>query len=145
VTFVAANIDRAIVRGGELSARMRFNQGWQLATTYTHLQTRDEGTGLPLYRRPRNAGSATLTYVRDHWTVSVTANAVGPRFERDFETFSNRYNAGFVVCNTAGSFLIRSALQLTARIDNLFDRRYAEVLAFPMPRRTVHAGVRLGF
>lgn len=145
VTFVAGNVDRATIRGAELSAAAHFGEPWHVAAAYTHLQTRDEGTGLPLYRRPRNAASVTLTYARAAWTASANANAVGPRFERDFETFSDRYNDGYVKFDVAGSYRLRAALQLTARIENVFDREYTEVLAFQAPGRTVHAGVQYGF
>ena len=145
VTFVAANIDRATIRGAELSVGARFRDTWHVAAAYTHLQTRDVGTGLPLYRRPRNAASVTLSYARDAWTASANANAVGRRFERDFDTFSDRFHGGYVKLDAAGSVRLRASLQLTARIENLLDREYAEVLAFPAPGRTVHAGVQYGF
>jgi outer membrane cobalamin receptor len=35
-----------------------------------------------------------------------------------------------------------SGLSLNARIDNLFDRRYEEVLHFATPRRTFFVGAR---
>lgn len=145
VTFVAANIDRATIRGAELSAGARFGERWHVAAGYTHLQTRDEGTGLPLYRRPRNAASVTLSYARADWTASGNVNAVGPRFERDFETFSDRYNDGYVKFDVAASYRLRHGLQLTSRIENVFDREYAEALAFPAPGRTVNAGVHYAF
>ena len=96
--------------------------------------------------KPPSVGSGwRLSYSRAAWTASANANAVGPRFERDFETFSDRYNGGYVKFDVAGSYRLRSALQLTARIENVLDRQYAEVLAFPAPGRTVHAGVQYGF
>src|SRR5262249_54303264 len=62
VTFIAANIDHAKIRGAELTAGARINDAWRLSGAYTHLETRDEGTGLPLFRRPRNAAALTLSY-----------------------------------------------------------------------------------
>lgn len=145
VTFVAGNIDRATIRGAEVTASAWIGHGWRADAAYTHLQTRDTATGQPLYRRPRHSGALTLSYARDVWSVSANANAVGSRRERDFETFTDRDNPGYVKFDAAGSYRLRPAMQLTARIENLFDREYEEILAFPAAGRTFHAGVQFGF
>jgi vitamin B12 transporter len=145
VTFIAANIDRASVRGAELTAGASVRDAWRFTAAYTHLQTRDEGTGLPLVRRPRNSASITASYALEVWTASASVNAVGRRFERDFETFAYRYNGGYLTAAVAGSYRLRPGLRLTARIENLFDRRYAEVLAFPAPGRAFYGGLEYGF
>jgi vitamin B12 transporter len=145
VTFLAGNVARATIRGAELSAGTAFGEAWHLNAAYTYLQTRDEETGLALYRRPRNLASVTLAYVRGGWTVSGNANAVGRRLERDFETFSDRYNGGYLKLDAAGSYRLRSNLLLTARIENLLDREYSEVFAFPAAGRTFHGGLQFGF
>jgi vitamin B12 transporter len=145
VTFLAANIERARIRGAELMAGVRLSAPWRLDASYTHLLTRDEVTNLPLFRRPRNAGSVTLSYATGVWSVSGNVNAVGRRFETDFETFTNRYNGGYTKVDIAGAYRLRPSLQLTARVENAFDRRYAEVLGFPAVGRTVHAGFTFGF
>jgi len=145
VTFIAANIDRATIRGAELTAGTSVCDAWRFTAAYTHLQTRDDGTGLPLVRRPRNSASVTASYSRDVWTASANVNAVGRRFEHDFETFTDRYNGGYVDVGAAGSYRLRPGLRLTARVENLLDRRYAEALAFPAPGRAFYGGVEYGF
>src|SRR5207244_1725146 len=119
-------------------------EAWRIDGAYTYLETRDEATGLPLYRRPRNVAALTLSYARAAWSVSANANAIGRRFERDFDTFTNRFNPGYVKLDAAGSYRLRSSLLLTARIENATDRRFAEALAFPAPGRTFHAGLQIG-
>lgn len=145
VTFIAANIDRATVHGAELSAGATFGTAWQLDAAYTHLQTRDEETGQPLYRRPRNLASVTLSYATDAWTLSGNVNAAGRRFETDFETFTDRYNSGYLKVDAAGSYRLHASLLLTARVENVFDREYAEALAFPAPGRAFHGGLQFEF
>ncbi len=145
VTFIAANIDRATIHGAELSAGTTFGTAWHLNGAYTHLQTRDEETGAPLYRRPRNVASVTLSYATAAWTLSGNANAVGRRFETDFETFTDRYNGGYLKVDAAGSYRLRANLLVTARIENVFDREYAEALAFPAAGRAFHGGLQFEF
>jgi vitamin B12 transporter len=144
-TFIAANIDRATVHGAELSAGTTFGTAWHLNAAYTHLQTRDEQTGQPLYRRPRNLASVTLSYSAEAWMLSGNANVVGRRYETDFETFTDRYNSGYLKVDAAGSRRLRANLRATARIENVFDREYAEVLAFPAPGRTFYGGLQFDF
>lgn len=145
VTFIAANIDRATVHGAELGAGTTFGTAWRLNAAYTHLQTRDEETGQPLYRRPHNLASVTLSYSTPTWTLSGNAHAVGRRYETDFETFTDRYNGGYVKFDAAGSYRLRTNLFLTARIENVFDREYAEALTFPAPGRAFHGGLQFEF
>ncbi|HEY6140471.1 MAG TPA: TonB-dependent receptor [Thermoanaerobaculia bacterium] len=144
-TFIAANIDRATVHGVELSAGATLGTAWRLNAAYTHLQTRDEETGKPLYRRPRNLASVTLSYTTDALTLSGNANIVGRRFETDFETFTDRYDSGYLKVDAAASRRLRANLRATARIENVFDRQYTEVLAFPAPGRAFYAGLQVGF
>lgn len=145
VTFVAANIARATVRGAEVTAGVRLTGAWRIDGAYTHLLTRDEETGLPLYRRPRNTASVTLGYRSGAWGVSTNVNAIGRRFERDFTSWSDRYNDGYVKFDVASSYRFRPTIQVTARVENLFDREYAEALAFPAPGRTLYGGLQFGF
>lgn len=145
VTFVAANIDRSTIRGAELTGRCDIGDRWRADAAYTHLDARNDGTGLPLYRRPRNTASLTLTYARGAWSASANVNAIGRRFERDFETWTDRYNGGYVKADSAFSFRVRPNLRLTGRVENLFDREYEEALAFPAPGRTLHGGLQFEF
>lgn len=145
VTFVAANIDRARTRGVEVMGATRLSKRWGVRGAYTYLWTRDNATDLPLFRRPANTGSITLAYDADAWGASGSARLVGRRFETDFSSGLNRYNSGYAKADTAAYYRIRPSLKLTARVDNVFDRRYAEALSFPAPGRTVHAGFSLGF
>ncbi len=144
VTFVAANIAHARIRGAELSAAARINDRWRAIAAYTNLDTRDQSTGLALVRRPRNLGTFQLTYDRTAWGATASAAVVGRRLEEDFTTFTNRYNGGYAKVDLASFFRIHDRLRLTARVENLLDRQYAEVLAFPARGRTAYAGVQWG-
>jgi len=144
-TFVAANIARATIRGAELTAGMSLTPEWRLEGSYTHLLTRDEGTDLPLYRRPRNAGSLALSYATELWSVSGNMNAIGRRFETDYRIFMDRYHSGYATVDVAGAYRLWPSLQLTARAENLLDREYEEAFEFPATGRTFYAGVRFGF
>jgi vitamin B12 transporter len=143
VTFVAANIANARIRGLETSAAMRLTTRWRGTIAYTNLDTRD-GNGVALVRRPRNLGSSTLTYDAERWGATGSVVVVGRRLEEDFTTFTNRYNPGYAKFDLASFWRVREHLRVTARVENLFDRQYAEVLAFPARGRTVYGGLQFG-
>ena len=52
-------------------------------------------------------------------------------------------NPGRAVVDTGGSFRVVRGVDVFARVLNLFDKAYEEVLGFPAPGRTAFAGVRL--
>jgi outer membrane cobalamin receptor len=47
------------------------------------------------------------------------------------------------VADLGAALHVTSKLDVTVRIDNLFDRQYETVLGYPAPRRAFTVGVRL--
>jgi vitamin B12 transporter len=144
-TFVAANIDRATIRGVEVTAGERLGAALRVDATYTLLDTRDDGRGAPLYRRPRHSGSLAFGYASGSWSARVAAHLFGPRLERDFEASVDRENGGYVKVDLSAGYRVSPRLRLTARLENALDRRYEEALGFRAPGRTFFGGVELGF
>ena len=50
-----------------------------------------------------------------------------------------------MVANLAGSVQVGNAVEIFARIENLFDEEYQEVLGFNSPDRSAFAGVKWSF
>jgi vitamin B12 transporter len=48
----------------------------------------------------------------------------------------------FTVLDLAGSWKLNQSLELTARVNNLFDEEYEEILGFVRPGRAFYAGLR---
>jgi outer membrane cobalamin receptor len=158
------NISNARARGFELAATGRAPLGGvrggslQVRVAYTHLATEilavdDSGAAPPpfavgdrLLRRPEHGLSAD---------VLLTAGSIAAFFEgggrsamRDvdpsFGTFGGLYRApGFTVWNTGAAWTFSSRLQLFARVTNVFDREYEEVLGFPALGRAGMVGLRV--
>jgi outer membrane cobalamin receptor len=106
--------------------------------------------GLPLLRRPRHSGAFEATWVDQRFDFTVSGSIVGKR--RDFIPFpfakfdsSGRpvYGAGYAKLNAAGSFQLNNSLSLFARVENLLNQDYQEVLGFPAYRLNFTAGLRL--
>ena len=131
-TTRAHNVD-ARIRGGEAGIDWRPAQGWKLsgAASYAWGEVRDTGTALP--QMPPLEARFSVSHERGSWSwgalwrvaaaqdrVSTTqGNVVG----RDLGP-----SAGFAVFSLNGGYRFSDRLQLTAGIDNLFDRAYSEHL-----------------
>jgi vitamin B12 transporter len=141
-----------------------------IAASYTYTQTRVTNAGIDssstanfvqgqrLLRRPANLASATASYAfrRPETSLHLEVATVGDRDDRDFSdeiTFIPKAVTlpTYTVVALAGELGIlhhgASAspdVVLTARVDNLFDRKYQQIFGFASPRRTVLVGARIG-
>jgi vitamin B12 transporter len=106
--------------------------------------------GLPLLRRPRHSGAFEATWVDQRFDVTVDGSIVGRR--RDFIPFpfarfdsSSRpiFSDGYAKLNGAGAVHLSNSASLFARVENLLNQDYQEVLGFPAYRLNFTAGVRI--
>jgi outer membrane cobalamin receptor len=153
------NISNARARGLETSAAIRTRQGLEARVTYTFLDTGvlavdgsasaappPFATGDWLVRRPRHQASVDLVWNTRRATIMARAGGrsrvldVEPNWGASGGLF---HAPGFAVADLGGAWHLTPQVDLTARIDNLFDREYETVLGYPAPRRSFTVGVRL--
>jgi vitamin B12 transporter len=140
VSFQDVNVGRARSRG--LEGLVAFRRGIVSAQLNgTRLDAVDQTTGLELLRRPKWSGNLLATARPGPWTFTFTGRYVGERADLDPVTTARRTNPSFVRLDLAASRRALPWLSPYARIENLADRRYAEVLGYPSPRRTLIGGV----
>lgn len=154
------NIGRSRARGVTLGASMRLSGHGVASGNLTWLDTRvltadcrcDVSTswlalsaGDRLVRRPRLAGSASLVLTAGNHTGFVTAGGRGAMLDLEptegQQVFSN---SGYVTLSAGVAISLgRPGVHLLARVTNLLDRQYEEVLGYPAPRRAAVIGLRL--
>ena len=88
---------------------------------------------------PEQAGSATLG-----WTGGRLSGALTVRAEGDQDD-SGGVRDSFVVANLNGAYQLTEAVALTARIENLTDEHYQQVLGYGEPGLSGYVGVRLRY
>ncbi|MFN2601951.1 MAG: TonB-dependent receptor plug domain-containing protein [Gemmatimonadaceae bacterium] len=106
--------------------------------------------GQALLRRPTRSGAASLRFAPPRYgSVTITGSYVGKRPDVDFNQFPSptiTLPAYVRVDAATEAGLWRgengSSLSLTARIENLLDKRYETVLHYPAPGRAVLVGAR---
>jgi vitamin B12 transporter len=164
------NLAAATSRGVELTLRVTPAAPVTLTASYTYTRTRVTDAGIDssatasfvqgarLLRRPSNLGSATASYAfrRPETSLHLEVASIGDRDDRDFSdevTFIPKAVTlpSYTVVALAGELgiLRRGAgaapdVVLTARVDNLLDRKYQQIFGFASPRRTFLIGARIG-
>jgi vitamin B12 transporter len=154
-----ANLTGATSNGYEAELQVTPVTNWRGTASFTVVNPRVtavdpafEGTdraGDELIRRPTHSGSLVVSYSRP-WGVSVgtAVSYVGKRPDTDFSQFPSprvtlpAYTKVDLSAEYPLTGLKRGGLSLNARVDNVFDKRYEEVLNFTSPRRTILIGGR---
>lgn len=141
--FVAnrnVNVARARTRGIEAEAgvaRGIFDARWN----GTWMETEDRSTGLELLRRPEWSSNLLLTFRPGDWTFNLEGRYVGERTDVDPVTFGRAENPDHLRVDLAARWKVLAWLAPYARVQNVADEEYQEVLGYPAPGRTLIGGV----
>ncbi|HXG67837.1 MAG TPA: TonB-dependent receptor, partial [Blastocatellia bacterium] len=152
------NLERATARGIELIGAARPLLRLRVAASYTFTRSRVERddklfnseVGLWLLRRPRHSGAFEVSWLDSRFDLTLDGSLVGRRRDTDpvsglrFD-FSGRpfFVDGYAKLNAAGSLRVTQNLTAFARVENLLNQDYEEVLGFPAYRLNFSAGLRL--
>src|SRR6267154_749106 len=154
-----ANLTAASSNGYEAEVQLTPVTNWRGTASYTIVNPRvtqvapayqgSDRVGDELIRRPTHSGSLVVSYSRP-WGMSLgtAVSYVGKRPDTDFSQFpSSRVTLpAYTKVDLSAEYpltgLKRGGLTLNARVDNVFDKRYDEVLNFTSPRRTILVGGR---
>ena len=138
-TFTLANIDTAEIRGTQLGYEFR-GDTFILRADFVKQRADNKTTDSRLLRRAEE--SMTVSYAQDvgkhRFGVSVLASG-------DREDFGGVHLAGYVVASLTGQLHLSDALQLNARIENLFDTEYQTAENFRMQERSAFIELRYGW
>jgi outer membrane cobalamin receptor len=160
------NNDRATAEGVELLFSWHPNRWMRFGGNYTRLRTTldsaadvidfatqkltpNREVGLPLLRRPRNSGSINIAWLGDRYDVNLDGVFLGKRRDVDpvfFTRFDLQgkpiFNDAYSKLDLAGSYRFNSFISAFARIENLLNDNYQEVLGYPAYRLNFSAGMR---
>ena len=103
--------------------------------------------GKQLLRRPELQGSLMVSYRFNRVLADARWTHLGRRSDLDFSTFPfgrvtlPSYDRLDIGTSVNGTLVGQPALQFTARIENLLDERYEEILNFPARGRSLWLGL----
>ncbi len=148
------NVESARARGVELTATLRPASWLELGGGWTITETRDDATGRPLARRPRNVISANARIApTDRIVIAPELLFTGPSLEGAFASYSDdgssiatpAYNKSGTVLHLTASY--RATEQVTFFVEgrNLTNSRYEPANGFVVPGRSAVVGTRFVF
>jgi vitamin B12 transporter len=141
VTNTNANVGRARTDGFEVSAQDALGRDLHARATYTYLRAIDESTGLALVRRPKHHASVEASWSPSAFLVTARVLYVGRRPDVDAVTFARVEDPSTIRLDALLRYRISGGLSTFLRVENLADRKYAEVNGFPAPRRRIALGL----
>ncbi len=115
----------------------------QLQYTYTSTENLTNNAGTRLPRWPLNQWSTILSYQPiESMRANLEGRFVGQRFN---DTTNTESMPSFYVWNVSATYDVNKTVQIYGRADNIFNRKYEEILFFGTPIRSVFGGVRINF
>ena len=150
--FTAQNKDSDSERTGfEATFNARPVAGLTLGASYTYTDANEEnaaGETVREVRRPRHMGSfmANYRFSDERANLNLNVNYTGRQYDIFFDPVSfvgeQVELKSYTVTDLAGSWQLTRSLELVARITNLTDEDYEEVLGFSRPGRAYYGGLR---
>jgi iron complex outermembrane receptor protein len=130
---VTRNVDTR-AWGGEAALGWRFAPRWIADASVAYVAGRNTTDDRPLAQQPPLEGRLSLTYATPRWTVGGLARCVAAqhRYAVNQGTIVGQDlgpTAGFAVYSLNAGWRLTAHAVVTAGVDNLFDRTYAEHLS----------------
>ena len=148
------NLSRLRLSGSYTFLRSRLDRAAEVLTflppTFEGVFVSNPELGLPLLRRPRHSGAFEASWVDQRFDATIDGSIVGKR--RDFIPFPFSkfdmsghpiFSEGYARLNAAGSYHLNDSVSLFARVENMLNQDYQEVLGFPAYRLNFSAGLRI--
>jgi vitamin B12 transporter len=148
--FRAENVGRARFDGVEWTLGIKILAPLTLNSQYTYLDWDTADGRLP--RRPRHRGTLSLNYLQHGLNINIAAAIAGSRDDfRAAFPFGNVRMPGYVRTDLASSYLLPwtapglKDVSVFGKIENVLNRKYAEVNGFRARPVNFLLGVRASF
>ncbi len=135
--FCYFNVGRAVIQGLTLSSKL-VSGPYEYRGSYDVLDPRDEITGRDLSLRARQVLNVGVDRQVQAWRFGGELKAVGERFNNASNT--ERLPAYMLASISAGTMLSKE-WRFVARLDNITNAKYQQVLNFATPGRTFFMGL----
>jgi vitamin B12 transporter len=138
---VPENVRKSESIGIELWSHNQITQRVHLESSVSYAKSKNLDSNEDfLPKRPEFFGSVTATYSEDEFDVGTQMN-----FKNRTRESATRKNDDYFLVRLFGNYHISDQLTFNARIENLFDENYEEVIDYPALGRAAHAGLTYNF
>ena len=136
-------------KGLELSFFIQPLESLELTGSYTYIDSRQpDATGKTSeIRVPGNTASVNANYkfLSNKANLNLKINYVGDQFDNNFSVSPSVRESqhDYTLVNLAGEYRVNKWLTLQARIENLFDTEYQDVIGYETQGINAHIGIKL--
>ncbi len=147
------NLGKSLAHGAEVGLSLRPLKTWSIDANYvlTSSQilespqlTGVQSAGHALLRRPKNAFYITSNFIRSRWGVNVSGQYIGRRADSDFFLLPTPITTAdpYGRVDFGGWYQITRFATAYLNVENLFNKKYEEVLGYPALKANFRAGMR---
>lgn len=140
-TWIPSNVNKARSRGLELTATLKVFTVY-LQANWSYLLARDSGNEAWLARRPKESGNILLGIDIGPLNLEGNMTIVGPRFSSPNNT---AYLASYRKTDLRARLHVNEIWELTARVNNVEDKKYEEAAGYGVAGRVWYAGLGATF
>jgi vitamin B12 transporter len=147
--FRTVNIAEASSKGLEFFFSIKNAEGLNITSSYTYNKSKDEYSlssdfNQQLLRRPKHQFSISANYIFDeNFTAGTEFRFVGQRDDKDFSAFpaARVTMPNYSILDLSARYKVFNNILINARIENLFNKEYEEVLFYGTLKRSFYAGI----
>jgi len=141
------NIGSAFTNGIEIETAARPLKNLYLKLYYTRLNAEDKTAKEKLLRRAKNKAGITANYLYKKLNLNLNMLFVGKRDDMDYSSWPPQriILKEYTKINLTASYNITQTAQVFAKIENLTNQDYEDVLGFGTPKRAFYFGFKLNY
>lgn len=140
------NIGKVTTWGYEASMTLMPINFLRINGGYTYLKTKDEIQDKPLLRRPTHQAFGSINIGNDKWSAECIVTYIGKRNDAyyDSSTFTTVEVAmdSYIKTDFIAHYALTPQVSLTAKIENVTNKEYQQVVGYAMPQRSYYVGVK---
>ncbi|MBN6065484.1 TonB-dependent receptor [Aggregatibacter actinomycetemcomitans] len=147
----AINLDgKSKIKGVEVAYNGKLTDELTAYANYTYTQTKDS-QGMQLARRPKHTANAGLAYqITEKLGSDANVSYVGKRMDNYYESvppYATRKVKlpSYTLVNLGVNYQLLPNLNIYANLNNVFDKKYENVLGYGQDGRNVYVGLKGSF
>ena len=147
--YRATNLDGTTkIKGVEVAYHGKFTDALTGYANYTYTQTKDS-KDLELLRRPKHMANVGVAYqITEQLGSDVNASHVGKRIDNYYDAFWLTHRTklpSYTLVNLGINYQLTNNLNVYANLNNLFDKKYENILGYGQDGRNVYVGLKGSF
>ncbi|TPH03808.1 TonB-dependent receptor [Haemophilus haemolyticus] len=135
------------IKGMEVVYNGKITKDLTAYANYTYTQTKNS-TGIELERRPKHSANAGLAYqITEKLSSDVNVSYVGKRLDTYWGTWPSKRveMPSYTLANLGVNYKVVDSLTIYANLNNVFNKKYENIVGYGQDGRNVYVGLKGSF